>query len=604
MLRWKLTLGLLGTLIILLLVGSYSIWLFNGLGSAVDNVLRDNYDSIKVCHFMRVATARITGFYVRGDRPVPPYDDTGPLDDVEREFRAQMPILARNARGREQQQLVERLERSMEEFIAIYRALFERYRQNKNLTWDDVKDLRTQVAPLTLRITEISEKILKENEAAMLKANEIAIRHGKDSIRLLIIAMLSAVILFVFTYARLGQAIIRPIQKLTGSIRELRARDFDQQLAVTSDDEMGQLTREFNVMAHELRNFYRETGQKVIELNQVIRAMLTTLPYPLFILDNDDVVARMNPAAERLMESLGSTGELPVQIQKHLARASTTGSDYRFDDLKQALLFRVSDAEVYYLPRIFSIVLEDGRESGRALMLVDVTKFRWLDEMKSDLLSTLSHEIKTPLTGIRLVLHLLLEKRTGELSNSQEELLGSARDDCERLLKTLNSILDLARMESGKAQLSIQPVEPFVIAQDAYRAFHDQAEAANRPLRLDLPAKAPRVYVDLDRIGLVLSNFLSNALKYGTKGTPITIRVRQPGSEMVRFSVLNQGPELSPEDQVRVFDKFYRIARQGSEGAGLGLSIARQIVQAHDGKIGVQTTSESRTEFFFDLPAE
>jgi signal transduction histidine kinase len=355
-------------------------------------------------------------------------------------------------------------------------------------------------------------------------------------------------------------------------------------------------------MAEELRNFYRETDRKFIELNQVIRAMMTTLPYPLFILNDQDEVSRMNPAAERLIDSLHSQGAMPKQIRKHLADASVTGPDYRLDDLKQALLFRIDEQQLYFLPRIFPIVLEDGTIFGRALMLVDVTRFRWLDEMKSDMLSTLSHEIRTPLTGIRLVLHLLLEKSTGELTKAQEELVTTAWSDCERLLKTLSSILDLARMESGQAQLDLRKVPAMRVIEESYYAFRDQAETCSHPFRLDVPEGLPAVYVDLERIALVFSNFLSNALKYSYDGSEIILMARANGPDFVRFSVINSGPGLSEGDQARVFDKFYRSSANKREGAGLGLSIAREVVQAHDGRIGVFSEQEKRTEFYCDLP--
>ena len=159
--------------------------------------------------------------------------------------------------------------------------------------------------------------------------------------------------------------------------------------------------------------------------------------------------------------------------------------------LKQALLFRIDEQEVFFLPRIFPIVLEDGTVFGRALMLVDVTRFRWLDEMKSDLLSTLSHEIRTPLTAIRLVLHLLLEKSVGELTAAQEEIVTTACNDCERLLKTLNSILDLARMESGKSQLDLRPIPAKRLVEESYYGFRDQAAALSHPLRMDVSETLP-----------------------------------------------------------------------------------------------------------------
>src|SRR6202162_132088 len=542
MLRLKLTLGLLATLIILLLVGIYGVWLFNDLGRAVDKVLRDNYDSIKVCHYMRTATARVNTFYSRGERPYPPLDQTGTLNEVEKQFSARLPTLELNAKSQDERDLVTQLRAACADYISVYRKISNYFKEG-GLSDPRIAVAVTQVPVLTLSITNVSEKILEHNEQQMFMANRAAEQKAKDSIRLLIIAMISAVIVFVLTYGRLGHSIITPIQNLTKSIRELRSRDFAQSLPVEADDELGALTKEFNAMAEELRNFYRETDRKFIELNQVIRAMMTTLPYPLFILGDRDEVSRMNPAAERLMDSLHSQGAMPNQIRKHLADASVTGPDYRLDDLKQALLFRIDEQQVYFLPRIFPIVLEDGTIFGRALMLVDVTRFRWLDEMKSDMLSTLSHEIRTPLTGIRLVLHLLLEKSIGELTKAQEELVITAWSDCERLLKTLNSILDLARMESGKAQLDLQQVPSIRVIEESYCAFRDQAEAASHPLRMDVSEELPLVYADLERLSLVFFYFLSNALKYSYVGSEVVLMARAYSSDFVRFSVVNSRSE-------------------------------------------------------------
>src|SRR5580692_1663745 len=553
MLRLKLTLGLLATLIILLLVGIYGVWLFNDLGRAVDKVLRDNYDSIKVCHYMRTATARVNTFYTRGEHPYPPFDQPQTLDEVEQQFKVRFPTLERNAKTEEDRELVGKLRDACAQYIQVYRQMFEYFKEG-GFGNPRIGEVKQQIPGLTLSITNVSEQILHHNEQQMFIANRAAEQKSKDSIRLLIIAMISAVIVFVLTYARLGHSIITPIQNLTKSIRELRSRDFAQSLPVEADDELGALTKEFNVMAEELRNFYRETDRKFIELNQVIRAMMTTLPYPLFILGEHDEVSRMNPAAERLTDSLRTKGAMPNQIRKHLAAASVTGPDYRLDDLKQALLFRIDEQEVFFLPRIFPIVLEDGTAFGRALMLVDVTRFRWLDEMKSDVLSTLSHEIRTPLTAIRLVLHLLLEKSVGGLTAAQEEIVATARNDCERLLKTLNSILDLARMESGKAQLDLLPIPAIRLVEESYYGFHDQAAALSHPLRMDVAETLPAVSADLERISLVFSNFLSNALKYSYRHTEIVLTARKLNSDFVRFSVINSGPGVGEEEQARVFD--------------------------------------------------
>lgn len=600
MLRWRLTLGLLATLIILLTVGIYGVWLFNDLGRAVDKVMRNNYDSIRACHSMRVATARVNTFYSRGiDRPTLPYDQTGPLDKTEQEFNAAIPILERNARDPDEKRMVDELKKATADYISIYRQTFRQYFAHDPA----IHDSWSQIPELTLKITNVSETILRVNEKQMLQANHDARRKATESIRLLLIAMVSSVIVFIFTYARLGRSLIDPIRRLTHSVRDLRSKEFDHLLPVQSRDELGELTSEFNRMAQELRSFYRETDRKLIELNQVIRALLTTLPYPLFILDEHDRISRLNPAAETLMANLGTGNNLPHQVKRQLVDASRAGLNYPIDDLKQAILFRIDEQEAYFLPRIFPIVLEDKTFAGRAVMLVDVTRFRWLDEVKTDLLATLSHEIKTPLTGIRLVLHLLLEQRTGKLSTSQEELVMTGCDECERLLKTLKSILDLARMESGQHQLDLAPVSPAQLAQDAYHHFLEFFEQSALHLELAIAPDLPEVSVDSIRISLVLTNFLSNALKYSFPGTDVELRAAQINEHFVRFSVTNRGPGLSDLEQAKVFDKFYRSDNQSvREGVGLGLSIARQIVQAHDGRIGVKSELNALTEFFCDLP--
>jgi two-component system, NtrC family, sensor histidine kinase KinB len=600
MLRWRLTLGLLATLIILLLVGVYGVWLFHSLGKAVDDVLRDNYDSIKACHYMRTATARVNIFYSRGERPQPPLDQPQTLNEVEAQLNQQLPILEGNAKSFGERRCAEMLEESVHEYVRTYRTIFELFKKG-DPSWQRIK--ADKIAPLTLKITNLTEKILDKNEHQMFVANQKADQRAKDSIRLLIIAMVSAVTVFVFTYRWLGNSIITPIQNLTDSIRELRSRDFDRVLPLKTNDELGGLTAEFNQMSQELRTFYLETDRKLIELNQIIRGLLTTLPYPLFILGEADRINRLNPAAERFLDSMNSKGMLPRQIEKYLDQAPNTVPDYRLDDLKQAILCRIDEEEVYFLPRIFSIVLEDGTVSGRALMLIDVTRFRQLDDIKSDTLATLSHEIRTPLTSIRLVLHLLLEKRMGALTEEQEELVDSAKNDCERLLKTLGTILDLTRMQSGKEQLNIALLEPKIVVDDAYQSMVDKVQMAGRILSKIVHDPLPKIAVDRERIALVLSNFLSNAIKYSSPETEMVLSARPGDAESVRFSVINRGPGLTEEEQAKVFDKFYRSPRLGGEGAGLGLSIARQIILAHDGKMGVISELNGKTEFYFELPS-
>src|SRR5215471_11901855 len=202
MLRWKLTLGLLATLIILLLISIYGVWLSKSLGNTINHVLQDNYDSIAVCHYMRTATARVNTFYSRGDRPAPPYDQPGTLEDVDRAFDAKFPVLERNAKSDQERKLVADLKAACQQYIQIYRDTF-RFFAEGGIKDPRIHEVRGRLPEVTLAITELSQKILDRNERQMFKANEKAERQTRDSIRLLVTAVISAIIVFLFTYFRL-----------------------------------------------------------------------------------------------------------------------------------------------------------------------------------------------------------------------------------------------------------------------------------------------------------------------------------------------------------------------------------------------------------------
>jgi signal transduction histidine kinase len=221
--------------------------------------------------------------------------------------------------------------------------------------------------------------------------------------------------------------------------------------------------------------------------------------------------------------------------------------------------------------------------------------------MKSDLIATACHEIKTPLTGIRMVLHLLLERNVGDLTPLQLEMIQAARDDCERLLLTLDSLLDLSRMESGREQLDLRPVAAREILEKTRDAFLAQADARGITLQVETEESLPRLLADRVRIGHVIGNFASNALKFAPEGSMIRL-VAEKTPERIRLSVIDSGPGIPQPHHARIFDKFFRLPGQPASGAGLGLSIAREIVQAHDGRVGVESEPHVATRFFCELP--
>jgi signal transduction histidine kinase len=203
-----------------------------------------------------------------------------------------------------------------------------------------------------------------------------------------------------------------------------------------------------------------------------------------------------------------------------------------------------------------------------------------------------------------MALHLLLEKRIGPLTSRQNELLETARDDSERLLRILNDLLDLTRLEEGNTDLYKEMTPPADMVQGAADIMRESV--ANRQFRLvcRIEPDLPPVLVDRQRINHVFTNFIENAAKYSPPGGEIVIAARRTEEREVQFSVADQGPGVPEDQQDRIFDRFYRVPGQPKKGAGLGLSIAREIVLTHGGRIGVRNGPNGGSEFYFVLAGE
>jgi signal transduction histidine kinase len=242
----------------------------------------------------------------------------------------------------------------------------------------------------------------------------------------------------------------------------------------------------------------------------------------------------------------------------------------------------------YFLPHAIPIVDGEKRLLGVTLVLADVTNLRQLDEMKSGLLSVVSHELKTPLTSIRMAAHLILEERVGPLTSKQTELMMAARDDADRL-------------ESGRVELDLRSEPAERLVSDAVTpleaSFHDRGIE----LIMDVPVETPAVMADPARIDHVFSNLLTNALKFTAPGGRVSISAAAE-EDFVRFIVQDTGIGIPTEYLGRIFERFFRVPRENQAGgAGLGLAIAKEIVEAHGGLISVQSQEGQGSRFSFTL---
>ena len=591
MLRNRILLGVAPLIILLMLVGGYAVWLFVRLGGAVNTTLHENYTSIVAMRDLKDHALVIDRACVAHQAGGVNLQQTQATVNEEAAFcrrnvDAELAIITEPG----EREAASKLKEQNETFLAAATALSPGSAVDAGL-----QPALDQLLGAASAIQGINERAMSQKD---LRARETA----RQSTRVMLLAMAAALPLGLFFAYRLGGTVLRPIQRLTESARDLGEGNLDQVLPVTSHDEIGQLASAFNKMAGKLRLYRQTTTDELVHARQATEIVFAALLDPIVIFSADGEIAYQNPAAERLRKKLAAT-ETALPIVPMAMNVLHGEGDYLPESFDQSICVRVDDREKFLLPRV--IGLQDGG-SGAVVILHDVTRFRLLDDVKTNLVATVSHELKTPLTSIRMAVYLLLEERIGALNPKQTELLIASRDDAERLLDLINNLLDLAKLESGSAVTERRAHRPEDLVRHAANEARELVSAAGATITVQAEAGLPSVVVSADQLSHVFSNFISNAVKHSPPGEEITVTARaEKSGRSVRFSVVDRGAGVPPIERERVFEKFYRLPGEPREGAGLGLAICREIVHAHDGEIGVVAGPAGRgSEFYFVLPVD
>ncbi len=332
----------------------------------------------------------------------------------------------------------------------------------------------------------------------------------------------------------------------------------------------------------------------------------------LIVFTPDSHIAFVNPAA---VELLGE--ELRKKVGTRISLAALLGIET--EDAGQSVgpefmigsgSGEVTEAEITEPERRIlevrtnPVVDRSGRFLGRISTLHDVTAARELAVMKNEFVSMVSHELRTPLTSIKGYVDLIVDGEAGEINAVQREFLEIVQENSDRLVSLINDLLDISRIESGRVHLRIEPLDPRDVVSGVIDTFRTYAEQSGLTLIADIEPDLPRVAADADRVGQVLMNLTSNAVKYSPGGGSVTIRAARDG-DFVNLGVSDTGIGISEDDQRQLFTKFFRVDSSLTReigGTGLGLSICKSVVELHGGTIWVTSAEGEGSTFTFSLP--
>jgi NtrC-family two-component system sensor histidine kinase KinB len=605
MLRTKVMLGLGGLLIILLSMGLYSIDRCSELGHRIDKIGRDYDAAGRHVGELKRACGQMTGallLRITGDgESINAFDKSwSSFEDALRAEQARMVV------SPEEKKEIAKLAALAASYETKARAFLLTHGAPTEADRATARELGAE----TFQMVGQADSLGLAHEKAQSASSDDVGANINETIRLLMVLMIFACVVAIVASMGLTRGLLNPLASMSKSIQLVGEGDLDQTLPVLSRDELGMLATSFNRMAAQLKKYRENTSEELLRLNMTIRATLASFPDPIFVLNSEGSVEFRNPEADQLAIQLLFSGvtRLPQAIDERVEHVRLTGQDFLPTLFRDAIKFHLEGQDRYFLPRI--VLLRDDRKEafGVAVILENVTRMLLLDDVKSNLISTVSHELKTPLTSVRMALYLLVEKTVGPLNDKQHDLVLTAREDADRLLRTLNDLLDLAKLEQGPALLDLQATSPAKIVEAAIYATRELAHSANAEITTSIAPELPEIRIDHQRIAYVFNNLITNALKYSPPGTPIhvsaTLGETRAGRSSVRFSVRDKGPGISADHQEHIFERFYRVPGTNKSGAGLGLSIAKEIVVAHGGEIGVICQLGEGCDFFFILPID
>jgi two-component system, NtrC family, sensor histidine kinase KinB len=607
-LRKKILLGSGVELALVVLIVGWSVYSLMSFGRTGESILQENNESILAAYDMHVALDNQDAI-VRNDllslRP------SGQVEFKKNEdlFLAALGKAREHVYVKGEAAIVDSLAKLYPAYVAEF---YDRFCQETRFTDSLAVEYRKSFLLLSGRIHSSFSGLSGLNQSRMyessLKAKLAANRAVWSTVAIGSVVLLIGLLFSVF----LSNYLVMPLKRLMEAFK-LSARGDNQLQAplLESRDEFGQLAREFDRVSGELAAFHEMRVDNILLENQKTEAILKSLEEGVVVLDPDLKLSAINPAAIRLLELKNyvrgaSYHFLDLIDNEELGKAVRTLSESgRLPLLEDAqkLITIPGKQSVRYL--LYSVTPARTKERvlfAIVILLIDVTRLQELDRLKNEFIMAASHELRTPLTSIGMSIELLMEHISDQLKPRERELLSAASNEIRRLKTLVSDLLDLSKIESGTIELDFQRLQLGAVVERVSSLLIDQMESKKINLNLDVPSSLPEVRADADKIVWVITNLVGNAIRYVSPKGNIKLSAQARGA-FVHFSVSDDGPGIASEHQSKIFEKFVQIKDYGKVGgAGLGLSISREIIRAHGGTIWVDSAPGSGSTFTFTLP--
>ncbi|TWI03230.1 PAS domain S-box-containing protein [Flavobacterium tiangeerense] len=482
------------------------------------------------------------------------------------------------------------------------------YNLQKN--FDLLKESRTDET-LKSQIRQDIFKIMKLNMNAIKEKSDIA-KHTAETANFWIAVTGTLCFLIAFNLlVNLPNNIANPIKELTDSIKQIANKNYSQRVHFMNHNEFGDLAKSFNTMAEKLQEYNNSNLYKMSFEKKRLETLINNMHDPIIGLDNQGLILFANDEAlkiiglksEDVMGKLVTTLALTNDLMKSLVIKDLS------DEKQKSLPMKIfaDGKESYFEKETINITIKPTGEDqiidiGNVIILRNITVFKELDFAKTNFIATVSHELKTPISSIKLSLQLLEKAETGDINEDQKQLIESIKDDSQRLLKITGELLELSQLETGNIKLNMEKSNPYEIMNYATEAVKVQAEQKQIEVVIETEQNLPDIKADSEKTAWVLINFLTNAITYSTENSTIIVKLKNENSQVV-FQVIDTGKGIDTRYKTKIFDKYFQVPGSQKSGTGLGLAISKEFIEAQNGIIGVESELGLGSTFYFKLPS-
>lgn len=421
-------------------------------------------------------------------------------------------------------------------------------------------------------------------------------------------------------WLRLPASINNPIKELTNAIKEIANHNYNRRLDLGNNQEFAEVSKNFNRMAKRLEDYHASTLSDMMAAKKYMETIINSINEPIIGLNdelevlftNDEALNVLNLKRDEVIKHSAQDISLRNDLLRRLIRELVDIPDNDSNKKKEKtepLKIYADNKESFFQVKYMDITQQgkDGvtlEKKGYVIMLKNITEFKELDSAKTTFISTISHELKTPISAIMMSLQLLEDKRIGALNEEQEDLANSIKENSERLLNITGELLNMTQVESGKLQLKPKITKPIELIEYAIKANRVQAEKFNIQIEVEYPEdKIGKLFIDSEKIAWVLTNLLSNAIRYSPENGHVVIGARQPDDGYIAMFVQDFGKGIDPRYHKSIFDHYFRVPGTKVQGSGLGLSISRDFVEAHSGTLTVESEPGKGSLFIIRLKA-